>query len=240
MNRKHKGQLVCQHLENISREVLEKYQGIIRSYVKGRHGVYALYRKGKLYYVGLASNLRSRLKHHLTDRHAQNWDRFSLYFTLSGDHLKDLESLLIRVAHPAGNKQGGNFIRSDDLKRKFRKQISEYQRHELRGFFNEEQKETRGNVTQSEGREPTLAKYLIKRIHLRFVYKGKLYIAHVRRDGTISFAADSAEAKRLQGKEYGSPSMAAAAITKRTMNGWSSWKYERSPGEWVFLDELRK
>lgn len=220
--------------------MLEKYQDIIRSYVIGRHGIYALYRNDKLYYVGLASNLRNRLKHHLKDRHAQNWNRFSIYFTISGEHLKDLESLLISVAHPPGNKQGGNFIRSEDLKRQFRKQISVCQRQELRGLFNEKTKASKVRVVHRDGRKTTLAKYLNKRIHIRFVYKGKLYIAHVRRDGTITFAADSAEAKRLQGKEYGSPSMAAAAITKRTMNGWSSWKYERSPGEWVLIDELRK
>ena len=67
----HKGQLVCEHLENISLDALEKHQDIIREYVKGRHGIYALYRNGRLYYVGLASDLRRRLKHHLHDRHAQ-------------------------------------------------------------------------------------------------------------------------------------------------------------------------
>jgi len=45
-------QLVCQHLENISRDALEKYLPIIRRYVVRRQGVYALYRRGKLYYVG--------------------------------------------------------------------------------------------------------------------------------------------------------------------------------------------
>jgi len=44
-------QLVCQHLENISREALEKHQKIIRRYVGDRHGVYALYRQNKLYYA---------------------------------------------------------------------------------------------------------------------------------------------------------------------------------------------
>jgi hypothetical protein len=71
--------LVCQHLENISRQALEKYQHIIKQYVRYRHGVYALYRRDKLYYVGLASNLRTRLGHHLKDRHGQSWDRFSVY-----------------------------------------------------------------------------------------------------------------------------------------------------------------
>jgi hypothetical protein len=52
------GQLVCQHLENISREALEKYKEIIKEFVRGRHGIYALFRRGKLNYVGLASNLR--------------------------------------------------------------------------------------------------------------------------------------------------------------------------------------
>ena len=74
--------LVCQHLENISREALGKYQDIIRQYVRRRHGVYALYRRGKLHYVGLASNLRSRLGHHLRDRHQDSWDRFSVYLTI--------------------------------------------------------------------------------------------------------------------------------------------------------------
>jgi len=73
--------LVCQQLENISREALGKYQDIIRQYVRRRDGVYALYRRGKLHYVDLASNLRSRLGHHLRDRHQDSWDRFSVYLT---------------------------------------------------------------------------------------------------------------------------------------------------------------
>lgn len=68
---KRAAQLVSRHLENISSEALEKYQDIVRRYVRGRQGVYALYRRGKLYYVGLAGNLRSRLRHHLKDRHGQ-------------------------------------------------------------------------------------------------------------------------------------------------------------------------
>jgi len=30
------------------------------------------------------------------------------------------------------------------------------------------------------------------------------------------------------------------AITGRAMNGWTCWTYERAPGDWVKLDELRK
>ena len=81
-------QLVSQHLENISHEALSKYQDVIRTYVRGRQGIYALYRKNELYYVGLAGNLRSRLRAHLRDRHKKLWDRFSVYLTIGDSHLK--------------------------------------------------------------------------------------------------------------------------------------------------------
>jgi Restriction Enzyme Adenine Methylase Associated len=46
---------------------------------------------------------------------------------------------------------------------------------------------------------------------------------------------------RLDGKEYTSPSLAAAAACKRkTCNGWTFWQYERAPGDWVPLNALRK
>lgn len=51
---KRRGQLVCQHLENVSRDLLQSYPDIFREFVKGRHGIYALYRRDRLYYVGLA------------------------------------------------------------------------------------------------------------------------------------------------------------------------------------------
>lgn len=76
MKRKKQANLVCEFLERISRDALQKYQEIIKKYVRGRHGIYALFKKNKLYYVGLASNLRSRLRHHLRDRHAETWDSF--------------------------------------------------------------------------------------------------------------------------------------------------------------------
>ncbi len=78
---------------------------MIRQYVRRRQGVYALYRGRKLYYVGLASNLRSRLRHHLKDRHQDSWDTFSVYITISDGHLRELEALILRIIKPPGNKQ---------------------------------------------------------------------------------------------------------------------------------------
>jgi len=56
MKRQKVNNIVCQYLESISRKALERYQKVIKRYVRDRHGVYALYRKNKLYYVGLASS----------------------------------------------------------------------------------------------------------------------------------------------------------------------------------------
>jgi hypothetical protein len=225
--------LVSQYLENISREVLQKYKDIIREYVKRRHGVYALYRGTRLYYVGLASNLRSRLSHHLRGRHANTWDRFSVYLTVGDEHLRELESLVLRIASPKGNKQLGKFARSEDLRRRFRRQIAQYQKIELNRLFGlttQTEAAKLKNRVKTDGRLPTLARYVSKRFKIRFDYKGRRYIGRVRSDGTINF----------RGKIYTSPSSAASAITHRAMDGWKVWYYQRAPGDWVLLDELRK
>ena len=43
---KKQSQLVCQHLENVSPRMLEEYRDVIRDFVRGRNGIYALYRRG--------------------------------------------------------------------------------------------------------------------------------------------------------------------------------------------------
>jgi len=127
--------LVCQQLENISREALGRYQNIIRQYVRRRYGVYALYRKGKLQYVGLASNLRSRLSRHLRDRHQDSWDRFSVYLTIGDTHLKELEALILRIVKPAGNKVKGKFAKCEDIRKKFARDVRRRQRDELKSLL---------------------------------------------------------------------------------------------------------
>lgn len=225
------GQLVCQHLEGISRRALEQpaTQRILRAFVARRHGVYALYRKNRLAYVGLASNLRSRLKQHLKDRHANSWDSFSVYITLENHHLRELESLLLRIADPSGNRAGGRFVRSEDLRRRFRRAIRDEHRRQLDGYFG---KASIVDVAapRDGGRAPALAKWIKGRgFPIRLEYKGRKYKARVLKTGVISY----------KGKKYMSPSLATKPITGRTWNGWLCWLYQRSPGEWVPLDTLR-
>jgi hypothetical protein len=73
--------LVCQQLENISREALGEYQDIIRQYVRRRHGVYALCRRGKLHYVGRPVTFDPGLGHHPRDRHQDCWNRLGVYLS---------------------------------------------------------------------------------------------------------------------------------------------------------------
>jgi len=232
-----RNQLVCQHLENISRQALEKYQTIIRHYVRHRQGVYSLYRRNKLYYVGLASSLQSRLAMHLHDRHADSWDRFSVYLTIGDSHLRELESLILRVVKPTGNKLKGKFAKSEDLRRRLKNDFREVHRAEFDAMFDTPTRPAKSNgmpqsrPTTDNGRTPVLAQYAQLCKVLRSHHKGKKLIARVSRNGSIRFA----------GKIYTSPSIAgAAAVNRKTCNGWTFWEYERAPGDWVKLDELRK
>ncbi len=225
-------QLVSQHLENISAEALSEYQDIIRAYVRRRQGIYALYRKNKLYYVGLASNLRSRLKDHLRDRHRELWDRFSVYLTIGDSHLKELESLILRTIKPPGNNQAGKFIKSENLRGRLSRELRARQREELNWVIGRStspiSKHRGQKVVKNNG--PVLSAYINKSTKVRASYKGELIRARVRRNGLI----------RYRNKDYSSPSQAAKAVVRRACNGWSFWKFERAPGDWVKLKELRR
>jgi hypothetical protein len=222
-------ELVCQHLENISRNGLEQYQDIIRDYVSRRPGVYALYDDDDLYYVGLARDLSSRLKAHLSDKHGGQWNRFSVYLTIGDEHLRELEALILRVLKPMteGNSKSAKFARSEDLRARLTRDIGQRDRE------NRDKIVGRG-VDKIQlalpGRMPPLCPYVKKVFKLGGRSRGKTFNASVRDDGTI----------RLQRKVYASPSAAAKAVTKYPVDGWSFWKYERAPGDWVLLDELRK
>jgi Restriction Enzyme Adenine Methylase Associated len=234
--RKTRASLVTQYLEGISRTALAEYQQFFRDSARRRNGVYALYLKKQLYYVGLARDLRGRLKQHLGDRHGHSWDRFSLYLTIGEEHIRELESLVLRIVRPSGNKQMGKFLRAENLRRRFAAMARQDARDRLAIVLGNDLgvagKPLRGMETATGRRGATLAKYVDGPLRLRASYKGKALKARVRRDGVIFFA----------GKKFASPSTAAlhALPTRRAINGWWFWKYERAPGDWVRLRELRK
>jgi hypothetical protein len=223
--------LLLQFLENVSWRVLEDYSLVAKALTRHKPGVYALYRKGKLYYVGLASSLQGRLKTHLRDRHHGRWDRFSVYLTATDEHIKELESLLLRIVDPVGNRLGGRLRRAVNLRPILNKRIKD-QDDDRRALL------LGGSVAQRRIRLKTrrgsgtvaLAGLVERRLSLVGHYRGKRYRASLRRDGRISYG------KRL----YDSPGAAANAARGRPTNGWSFWRYRTSDGNWVKLRRLKQ
>jgi hypothetical protein len=151
--------------------------------------------------------------------------------------MKEIESLILRVAEPPGNKVKGKFIRSENLLGKVKAEYRRRRTAEEEDLFGAPRwrrkpaGRPRPRPHPTEGRRPVLAEHAEQVRLLIARCKKKLLKARVRRDGRINFG----------GKLYTSPSLAAAAACGRsTCNGWVFWKYERAPGDWVLLNELRK
>ena len=179
--------LVINHLEKVSGELFESYQDVIKGLIHRRSGVYALYKQSSLYYVGLAGNLMGRLKTHLRDRHKRRWDRFSVYLTVHDDHMKELESLMLRIASPKGNRQGGRFVNSKDARRTLNQLIKaedEDRRARLLGGM--ERRRVRAKASRGRG-GAVLRGVFDRRIQLRAWSNGRVHRATLRRDGEILY-----------------------------------------------------
>lgn len=153
------------------------------------------------YYAGLASDLRGRLNRHLRDRHTERWDTFSVYLTIGDQHLRELESLILRVVQPPGNRQLGKFSGAQNLNRQFAREIAKKQRMERDRIL--------GRESLSQEKEEGLGQSR----RIRGKYKGTFIRARLRPDKRV----------RMKGKLYGSPSAAASAVRKKATNGWSFW-----------------
>lgn len=219
--------------------MFEDYRDIISRYVQGRHGVYALYNDKDLYYVGLASNMRSRLHQHLKDKHAGRWNRFSAYLTVSDGHMKELESLLLRIANPKGNRQSGKFVSSQDLRPRLQRDMRQEDKAKYAELLGRTLRQRKGRspaitsmskVGEQTGRTSPIANRLKRNATLWATYNGVDYTARLRLNGSV----------RWNGKTYASPTEAAKAIKGGVRaNGWWFWFYEHKPGEWVRLRELK-
>ncbi|TYT25555.1 hypothetical protein FZO89_04360 [Luteimonas viscosa] len=227
-----KSGLFTQYLERVSGRLLEEYPQVIATMIRGHAGVYALYKGERLYYVGLASNLMTRVKQHQKDRHAKRWDKFSVYLASADEHIKPLESLLLRIALPKGNLVKGGLPGAVDQRRSLTRLIRQHDSAKYASLFG-------GGLARRQVRKATasakgtlvLAGRLEKRIPLRAEYKGKIYTAALRKDGYISYSGDL----------YESPSAAGRAVVGAGhINGWAFWKYRKTGKGWVRLSELRK
>lgn len=227
---KKKVHLVDRHMEGISAKIFELYQPIIRSQIGRQHGVYALYKGDRLYYVGLATNLKGRLGTHLKDRHHGLWDNFSVYLTTEAHHIRELELLVLRIVRPKGNRAFGRFPSSVDMTKQLIHEVKECQDAELEKLIGRRMRSTRKAAKVARAAETSLGPYVDRRIKLQGVYKGDIYKATVRADGWILYNRNL----------YASPTDIAREIIGRPVSGWYFWQWEKSPGKWERLKTLKR
>ncbi len=225
--------IIVGHLEKIGAKVFDDFSSVITDLIKGHQGIYALFKKDRLYYVGLARDLKGRINSHKKDRHQNKWTHFSLYIIRKEGHIKEIESLVLRIAYPKGNKIRGKLKQSRDLRPLLKSRLKDEWARQLDGII--------GNKNRLAGR---IKKRKIKKTSKRPLqgyfpegkmiyanYKGKEYKAWVCSNGRI----------KVNGKLFNSPSLAGLEVTKKqTMNGWRFWKYKNKSGKLVYIDQLRK
>ncbi|MFB3910061.1 MAG: hypothetical protein ACE15D_16855 [Candidatus Eisenbacteria bacterium] len=228
---KHERCLVLEHLENVSWRLFEAYPDLVKEIIRGRHGVYALYRKDRLYYVGLAKNLMARLRSHIKDRHQGLWDRFSVYLTVHDQHIKEMESLILRITVPSGNRMSGKFVSSSNLYPKLNQLMCDADADQRARLLGGRVAARRRRIKTAKAKGTRVLSGVVdRRLPLRAGYKDAVYKATLRTDGWI----------RCGNAIFDSPTGAAKAILGRNVNGWVFWKYRNAKKEWVPLRDLRK
>jgi hypothetical protein len=225
--------IITGHLEKIGSKVFDDYRTVITDLIKGHQGIYALFKKDRLYYVGLARNLKSRINAHTKDGHQNKWTHFSLYIIRKEDHIKEIESLVLRIAYPKGNKVRGKLKQSKDLRPLLKRMLKDEWIKQLGGIIGGRSIPA-GRIKRIKGKKidkRPLQNYFSQGKVIYANYRGKEYKAWVYRNGKIKF----------NGKFFESPSVAGIAVTKKkTINGWRFWKYKNKDGELVYIDQLRK
>lgn len=226
--------IVIGHLEKISSGVFDHYRKQIADMIKGNYGVYALYRRDKLYYIGMATDFRRRLNKHLRDRLKGKWNQFSLYLIRKTDHLREVESLLLRITRPVGNKITGKLKQSINLRPKLKRIMTANSKKvigEILGTEKPPTKKAKKRASKAAKEERPLKGLLRDYQRIYASYKGKEYKAKVLPSGSIKY----------NGKLYNTPTGAAQAIVDRsTVNGWGFWKYKDASGNLTAIKGLRK
>lgn len=130
-----KGALIKGMTKKLPSEILDNtvFRQGLRETMKGFSGIYALYKKDKLYYVGLTTNLFGRIKWHMKDRHSGKWDSFVIFRIKRIDYLRDIETLITHLVKLPGNKVKGKVPRDADINRILRRILQEHNK-EIQGI----------------------------------------------------------------------------------------------------------
>lgn len=222
--------LVTHFAEGLSGDILHKHQEVVQHRVRGKSGVYALYKNRQIWYVGRASDLHRRLGQHLEDRHAGRWNRFSVFITRKEGTEKELEALLRRVAKPEGNSQNVNFIGAEDMQPEMLSQAEQNAMRSVKDDFTDSGLQPSPGVTRSA--KPLHRGFRLDRSRtVRLKCRGKWIRGFLRRNLKI----------RARNKTFGSPSGAAKFFLGWTaVDGWYHWLYKHPGKGWIPIRNLRR
>ncbi len=228
--------IVEAYLERIGQKVFKDFSSVITGLIKGNQGIYALYKKDKLYYIGLASNLKIRIKHHLNDKHKNCWTHFSLYIISKQEHIKEFESVILRVAYPKGNSVKGKLSRAKNLRPRLKKEMKEESVKQIDDIIGGRKK----TVKKAKAKKTTL-KIKSKDRPLKGIFPGgKVIYAAYKNEEYKAWVYSNGRIK-YKGQFYDNPSAVGKAVIKRkTINGWTFWKYKNKKAQLVCIDTLRK
>lgn len=224
--------LVLNRLENVSKDVFQQYFSLITELVGDSPGVYALYDGADLYYVGKSTELRKRVRHHLKDRHLASWTHFSLYLARREDHIHEIESLLVRIANPKGNRVIPRGRSTGAMVKQLKALIKARQKEELAQLFGTKRAAGRVERKVEEVKKAYRLAGLVSRpTRLYRTYKGREYKAILSPQGLV----------RLNGKRFSSVTAAAKSVVKAkgAINGRGFWYIRSGTGDWVRLMDYK-
>ena len=127
LKKSNKGLLIKGMIEKVPSSSFGVLRHELKDILKGKSGIYALYKGDKVVYVGLAKELYWRTFHHLEkDRLANRWDSFSVFIIKRVKYLKDLETLVLRISKPKSNKVTGKLPQHNLLKERLRRRAKHF------------------------------------------------------------------------------------------------------------------
>lgn len=223
---KRRNPIITHTLEGISKSVFKNYANMITELIGRSPGVYALYDDMGLYYVGKSVDLKGRVHHHLKDRHKASWSYFSLYLLKDERRVDEMESLLIRIANPRGNRVKPKGRSDGSMLKKLKDMVKQKQAEEFAEMFD---LKVEANKKLRKSKSSSLVGLVKKKTQLFRTYKGKEYKATLTPQGQI----------KLLGKTFNSSSSAGKYIVKHGCNGWRFWYLKDMDGNVINLDELR-
>lgn len=124
-----KGALIKGMTKKLPSEIIDNpvFKRKLKEIMKGFSGIYALYHKENIYYVGLAKNLLNRISWHLKDRHANKWDTFVIFRIKRVNYLKDIETLITHLIDIPANRSKGKVPPDADINRILREILKKHE-----------------------------------------------------------------------------------------------------------------